>query len=135
MNNSIKIIHWTPRIICIIAILFISLFALDSFGPDLTIWQQLKGFIIHLIPSFLLIIFLLFAWKKELYGGIIFIIIGIALTPLVYKNNYKMNESVGMSLGIIAVITIPFIAVGILFVISHFLKKKHHAKNYKSNLD
>ena len=90
-------------------ILFISLFALDAFQPDLTIWQQLKGFIIHLIPSFLLIIFLLFAWKKELYGGIIFIIIGIALTPVVYKNNYQMNESVGMSLGIIAVITIPFI--------------------------
>lgn len=121
--------HWTPRILCIMSISFISLFAFDAVEADLTIWQQLKGFIIHLIPSFLLIIFLLFAWKKELYGGILFIIIGIALTPLVYKNNYKMNESVGMSLGIIAVITIPFIVVGILFVISHFFKKKHSTNN------
>jgi len=61
--NKAKILFWLPRILCIIAILFISLFALDAFQPDLTIWQQLEAFLMHLIPSFILLILLLIAWK------------------------------------------------------------------------
>ena len=125
METNIKIFHWLPRIMCIIAILFISLFAADSFSPELTIWQQLLAFSIHLIPSFVLIIFLIIAWKWELIGGIIFILIGLGLSPFVYIKNFQMNHSVGLSLGIIASITLPFIIVGILFIISSYFKKKY----------
>ncbi len=106
MSKIIKIVHWLPRIFCILAILFISLFALDSFDPKLTFWQQIQGFFMHLIPSFILIIILIYAWKKELIGGILFTIIGLALSPFVYKMNYNMNHSVSMSLGIIASINL-----------------------------
>ena len=40
-------------------------------------------------------------------------------------HNYNMNHSVGMSIGIIMAITFPFVVVGILFIISHFIKKKN----------
>ncbi len=125
MKKSIKVFHWLPRIICILAILFISLFAADVFAPELTIWQQLGAFIIHLIPSFVLLAFLIVAWKWEYIGGIIFIIIGFGLSPIVFVHNYKMNHSIWMSLGIILMITIPFVVVGILFIISHNMKKKN----------
>ena len=69
-------------------ILFVSLFAADAFSPGLTIWQQLGAFVIHLIPSFILLTFLIVAWKWELIGGIIFIIIGLALSPVIYVHNY-----------------------------------------------
>ncbi len=123
MNKSIRIFHWLPRIICILAILFVSLFAADAFTPELTIWQQLGAFVIHLIPSFILLAFLIVAWKWEFIGGIIFIIIGLGLSPFVFVHNYKMNDSIWMSLGIIMAITIPFVIVGGLFIISHFKKK------------
>ena len=123
MRKSIKIFHWLPRIICILAILFISLFAADTFTPGLTIWQQLSAFITHLIPSFILLAILIVAWKWEFIGGIIFIIIGLGLSPFVFVHNYKMNDSIWMSLGIIMAITIPFVIVGGLFIISHFKKK------------
>jgi hypothetical protein len=123
MKNSKTLFHWLPRIICILAILFISMFAADAFEPGLTIWQQLGAFIMHLIPSFILLGILIFAWYKEFIGGIIFIIIGLVLTPFVFNMNYKMNESIWMSLGIIMTITFPFILVGILFIVSHKLKK------------
>jgi hypothetical protein len=55
MKVSPKVIYWLPRILCILAILFISVFALDAFDPELSIWQQIVGFLIHLIPSFILI--------------------------------------------------------------------------------
>ena len=125
MKNSIKTLHWLPRILCIIAILFISMFALDSFNPELTVWQQIKGFLIHLIPSFILILLLILAWRKELIGGIIFVIIGVIFTPLIFNHNYQMNQSIGMSLGIISLITIPFVIIGVLFIMSYYRKKKH----------
>ena len=92
MKKSIKIFYWLPRIICILAILFVSLFAADAFAPGLTIWQQISAFIMHLIPSFVLLAFLIVAWKWEYVGGIIFIIIGLGLSPLVFIHNYKMSS-------------------------------------------
>ena len=123
MKNMQTIFYWLPRIICILAILFISMFAADAFEPGLTIWQQLGAFFMHLIPSFILLGILILAWYKEFLGGIIFIIIGLVLTPFIFNHNYKMNESVLMSLGIILTITFPFILVGISFIVSHKLKK------------
>jgi len=125
MIRSIKIFHWLPRVICILAILFVSMFAADAFAPGLTLWQQLGGFLIHLIPSFVLVALLFVAWKWEFVGGVIFTAIGIGLSPFIFIHNYTMNHSIGMSLGIILMITFPFVVVGILFMISHFLKKKN----------
>lgn len=119
MSRKAKILFWTPRILCILAIMYISLFALDAFGPGRTLGQQLLAFLIHLIPSFILLAILLLAWKWEKTGGIIFILIGAIMSPLVFIHNYRMNESVGMSLGIIAMLTLPFIVVGVLFVLSY----------------
>ena len=125
MKRSIKILHWAPRIITILAILYISLFALDSFSPDLTIWQQIGAFLIHLLPSFLLLAVLIVAWKREYLGGIILISIGLGFSPFIFVHNYKMNQSVWMSLMVILVITVPFIIAGILFIISHHKKKRN----------
>ncbi len=124
MNNKILIFHWMPRILGIIAILFISLFAADAFQPGMSIWQQLLAFIMHLIPSFILTALLIIAWKWEKLGGIIFMIIGLALSPMVFIHNYRMNHSIWMSLGIIMLITMPFVLVGVLFIASHYIKKK-----------
>ena len=125
-QKTLKIIHWSPRVICILAILFVSMFALDAFDSKLSVWQQIGGFAMHLVPSFILLVFLIIAWKWELVGGILFTLVGVVLSPFVFKMNYNMNQSVSMSIGIIAAITFPFIVVGVLFIISHYLKKKQH---------
>ena len=119
-----KILFWSPRILCILAILFVSLFAADVFEQGLSIWQQLKAFLVHLIPSFILLIFLIIAWKWELLGGIIFTIIGIGFSPFIFVKYSQMNNSICMSLGVILSIIFPFIVVGILFIVSHFDKRK-----------
>lgn len=124
MTVGPRFIYWLPRILCIIAILFISVFALDAFQPELTVWQQIQAFAMHLIPSFVLLLILIIAWKWELAGGIIFLLIGIGLSPLVFMHNYRMNGSIGTSLMIIATITFPFILVGILFILGHRIKSK-----------
>ena len=128
MKTSLKILHWSPRILCIMAILFVSLFALDSFDPRLTLLQQIGGFLIHLIPSFVLLACLIVAWKWELIGGIILALIGIGFSPFVYQLNYNRIHNVGECLAIVLMITFPFVVAGILFLVSNSLKKKNLPK-------
>ncbi len=120
MNKTTKqLLFWSPRVICILAILFISIFAADAFESGLS------AVLIHLIPSFVLITFLIIAWKWEFIGGIIFTLIGLGLTPFIFMLNYNRNHSIWISLQTILVITFPFIVVGILFIVSHLLKRKN----------
>jgi len=133
-TSTIQLFHWLPRIFCILSILFVSMFALDAFAPGLTIWQQLGAFFMHLLPSFALLAFLVIAWKWELIGGIIFTLIGLGLSPFIYNMNHTRNHfTVGASLGVVMMITFPFVVVGILFIVSHFLKKKQQPELLKES--
>ena len=129
MKTRKGFLYWAPRILCIIAILFLSLFALDSFGTGKSVLQQLGDFFMHMLPMFLLIVLLILAWKKELIGGIIFIAVGLCFTPWIYKHNYGMNHSIWLSLSAVLMVTFPFILVGILFVLSYFKQKRNNVKN------
>ena len=124
MKTSIKILHWAPRIIGMLAIVFVSSFAADSFASEQTFSQQVSDFLMHLIPSFVLLGILIISWRWEFAGGILFTGVGIGLTPFIFLRNYHLNHSVGVSLGIVMAITFPFIVAGVLFIASYFIKKK-----------
>jgi prolipoprotein diacylglyceryltransferase len=101
------------------------MFSLDAFAPGLTLWQQLGGFLIHNIPSFVLLVVLIVAWKWEKVGGIILTILGLTLCIFVFILNYKRNHfSVATSLLDTLMVAIPFVLAGILFILSHYRKKK-----------
>ena len=125
MKTSTKVLYWTARILCILAILFISLFALDSFSSERTFWQNTTAFLMHLIPSFVLLASLIIAWKWEKVGGIILTILGVAFSIFIFVFNYKRNHFPVMTclLQTLAV-AIPFVLAGILFILSHYRKKK-----------
>lgn len=128
MKTYISIVHWLPRIIGILAIMFISIFAADAFSPELTLWQQVRAFFMHLIPSFVLIALLLLAWKWEFAGGLFFVVVALGISPMLFSHNYAMNGSIWMSLGVLLAMTFPFVVVGILFIVSYSLKKRYPAE-------
>ncbi len=121
-------VHWTPRILTILAIAFVSLFALDAFDPKLTLGQQILGFLIHLIPSFILVGLLLVAWRYKYAGGIAFIVLGIAFGIFLYYNNFRVNHNIWISIGIVASLALPFVIAGILFYLDSLQihKEKKH---------
>jgi hypothetical protein len=124
MKTSSKALYWTARIICIIAILLISLFSLDSFSPDRTFWQNITAFLMHNIPSFILLAALIIAWKWEKVGGIILTIIGLAFSIFIFVFNYKRNQFPIMTcLMQTFVVATPFVLAGILFILSHYRRK------------
>ena len=81
MKNLVVWFHWIPRILCILAILFCQYVCTGCFSPGLRWWEQIRDFLIHLIPSYILLLFLWVAWIKEKLGGILFIVIGTITTP------------------------------------------------------
>ena len=83
---------------CIVAILFVSMFALDAFSPGTPLWEQVIGFLIHLIPSYILILILWFAWKNEKWGGLLFIAIGaLAGFAYYYLSHYTQTTQFSTS--------------------------------------
>ena len=67
-----KVLYWLPRVLAILLIAFISLFALDVFGEP----RWFLALLMHLIPSFVLIAITAFAWKWEQLGGLAFLAAG-----------------------------------------------------------
>ncbi|MBF2709678.1 hypothetical protein IR213_13935 [Flavobacterium soyangense] len=117
------------------AILFISMFAADSFEQGNTIWQHLTSLFLHLIPTFILTALLIIAWKWENLGGLLFIFIGMASNPFIFMLNHNRNHfSIGQSIGIIALINLPFVIIGILFIISHYMLKKNISSSLSKTL-
>lgn len=123
MKSSERLLYWLPRLLAIAAILFVSVFALDAFDPQLSLAGQILAFLIHLIPSFILVGILVWAWLRELSGGLVFLFLGLILSPVIFMLNYRMNHSVLASLQVILLITVPFIAIGGLFVWHHFIRR------------
>jgi hypothetical protein len=124
MGTSNKLLHWAPRILVILAILFVSIFALDSFSSERTFWQNAGAFLMHLIPSFILTGILIVAWKWEKAGGIILILIGLVFSVLLFILNFGRNHSVWISLFIVLMLCFPFILAGVLFILSAGKKMK-----------
>jgi len=71
-----QIVYWSPRVLCILFALFLSLFALDVFEKG---WspEALLGLLIHLIPVYLIIAVLAIAWRREWVGAILFIALAL----------------------------------------------------------
>lgn len=107
-----KILYWTPRIIGILAILFMMLFSLDCFTPENVFIDQLRCFFMHNIPAFITLLVLIMAWKWELIGGILFIAVFFA--GGIFFHGFSTNP---YSLIVMA----PFLLTGLLFVLSYFL--------------
>ncbi len=74
MNKTLKqILFWLPRIAGILFVVFISMFALDIFDMQLGLWGTIVGLFMHLIPSMLLTIAIVIAWRREWFGAVLFI--------------------------------------------------------------
>ncbi len=106
---------WIPRVLSIIFILFLSLFALDAFSAEAPFIQKMAGFFMHLIPSFILVIALVISWKRPVAGGCIWIFLSLLFTW--HFNTYRIFSS-------FLLISFPLAVVGTLFIVFHVLAKK-----------
>ncbi|HJN05246.1 MAG TPA: hypothetical protein QF480_01395, partial [Bacteroidales bacterium] len=71
------VLFWTPRILVIIFAAFISLFALDVFSENKGFLETFIALLMHLIPTAIIIISLVVAWRWELFGAVFYFALGI----------------------------------------------------------
>jgi hypothetical protein len=73
-----RVVFWTPRVLSLLFAAFISLFALDVFGAGYGFWGTIAALLIHLIPTYAILIALAIAWRWEWIGAILFAALGAA---------------------------------------------------------
>jgi len=113
MKKRNKYLYWTPRILGILYILFISLFALDVF-EEYTFPEVLLALFMHLIPSFILLVILLVAWKWEIMGGILYLLLGLFYIWIFWGK----SDIIAM-----LIILTPLLITAVLFIIEGIRKK------------
>jgi hypothetical protein len=70
-------VFWAPRVLGILFVAFTSLFALDVFGGAYGLWGTIVALALHLIPTGIIVLLLLVAWRWEWVGAAAFGMLGI----------------------------------------------------------
>jgi hypothetical protein len=110
-------LYWTPRILSMLFIAFMVLMSFDVFGTGIGFWGTIAAFLIHNIPAFIMIAVLIISWKKEIVGGIAFILFGLAYIALLAIQAIRNGFEWYMLAWSIQIAGVAFL-VGILFLIN-----------------
>ncbi len=109
MNTLLKrSLLWTPRILGILFALFLSLFALDVFGAGYTIGETIIALLMHLLPTFALLLALALAWRWPGVG---------ALGFLGFVAWYLFIAWGNLSVEVLWLITGPPLLIGLLYLL------------------
>lgn len=114
INLTTQLLHWAPRVLCILFTLFLSIFAFDVFQEGHSWYMTLLAFFMHLLPAFLVLLLLVLAWRHEVLGGIGYI--GLGVLYLVWAwGRFPWSVYV--------VISGPLFLIGCLYLADWFLHK------------
>ena len=110
---SKRLLFWTPRIISIVFIAFLSLFALDVFDGQQGFWQTMLAFVMHEIPALALLAVLVLAWRWEWVGAALYLIAGLLYIAWVVS----MGRPVPPGMRFVWILTIagPAFLIAVLF--------------------
>jgi cell division protein FtsW (lipid II flippase) len=114
-----KLLFWPPRILALLFVGFLSIFALDVFS-EYSGWSVVPALLIHLIPSFALLLIIIVAWKNDLIGMFVFLATGVG---------YVFLAGFDRPWSWYAGISGPSILVGILFMINYIYQRRHPLQN------
>lgn len=85
-----RIIRWAPRIAAMMIIFFTSLFSLDVFEMQAPALELLVGFLMHNIPSILMIVLLIFAWRRPAVGFVAFLVVAALFAAFFVRGLYSL---------------------------------------------
>jgi len=115
-----KVLFWAPRVLSILFIAFLSMFALDVFDEHLGFWRTASALTVHLLPSIVLIAALIVAWRREWVGSMLYAAAGLLYVIWAVS----VSRSVPLSVRYIWMLTIagPAFVIAVLFL---FNWRKH----------
>lgn len=105
-------LHWSSRIICILFLIFISIFSLDAIVKGAGFWENALSLIIHSIPVLAGAILLVLSWKWSWIGGAGFLALGVLY--IIWASHSGRGTSI---------IYIALFLIGAVFFADWFLRK------------
>jgi hypothetical protein len=108
-----KTLYWSPRALGILVAIFVSLFALDVFGEGYSFWETILALVMHLIPTFVILLVLGIAWRWEWIGGFLFVALGVLYITLFWEPS---------NLPAYLIISGPLFLTGILFLLDGYYR-------------
>lgn len=104
-----RLLFWSPRVLCILFAVFVSLFAFDVFGQGYGFWGTIFALLMHLIPTAVIVVALLISWRWERIGAVLFVALAVFYLVLA-AGKFSWLTYITMS-G-------PLFLVGVLFFIN-----------------
>jgi hypothetical protein len=119
MNRSTKqTLFWAPRLLTVLFAIFISLFAFDVFGMGYSFWETLLALLMHLIPTGIILLVLIIAWRWEWVGGIGFMGLG-----LLYLLGFP-----GQHWSAYVILSGSLFVLGVLFLVNWWYRAELHPR-------
>ena len=116
-------VSWTLRILLMMMIVLFALFSMDVFEEGKGFWDTTVDFLMHNIPSFVMIIILIIAWKREDIGGALLMTCVASLVIFLFIRNRNIS---------LVMLGIPFL-IGALFVVNYYFIQKKTNEETLSN--
>ncbi len=114
------ILYWCPRVLSILFAAFISILAFAVFSEGYAFGELLIALFTHLVPTFVIVFFIIIAWKREWIGAIFFL--GLAIFYIIIFRSE-------LDWVILLIIPLPLLLCSILYLLSW-----EQTKKYKRNL-
>jgi hypothetical protein len=125
-TSTRRILYWTPRILCLLFAAFTSIFALDVFDGHHGFLETMLALLMHLIPTFFLLLVLVAAWRWEWVGAVVFTALGVLYTVLLWG---RFHWSV------YAIMSGSLIMIGGLFLLNWMNRRELHAQPQAASSD
>lgn len=116
-NKTARSIYWTPRIISILFLCFLTVFSLDVITPEASAGEIALGLFMHNIPVFVLAAVLAISWKREIIAGVVFTVVGLLFLARTVMTTV-MNGFAWAVLPEVLLLAGPSLLVGILFIVN-----------------
>jgi len=113
-KKTSRFLLWTPRVLGILFILFIGMFALDVFQENHGFWSSVLLFLVHLIPSYILLAILLLCWRWPAAGLLYIVLAGWYL--LKFYGRFPVS--------VYFVVAGPAVVCGALFVLQFITRRR-----------
>lgn len=124
MKKTGKILYWAPRILSILFICFLTLFSLDVFEPGMSAGEITLGLFMHNIPSIIMIVLLVIAWRKEIVGAVSYFCAGLFYIGLLIFGAVNSGLQWHLVISWSTIIAGPAFIIGVLFLINWKKRKQ-----------
>ena len=119
-----RFLFWTPRILSILFAAFLGIFAADVFSETRGFWSTAVALLLHLIPSVLILLILVLAWRREWLGGAFYLAFGV----LYLVASWGTSDWIGYG-----AISAPLVVIAFFFFAHWWLLRRSHLQQDSSS--